>query len=235
VFSAVVTDFWTHGVSLSARPDRVHVVVDPTLTDERAVSIMSVEGGPRILAVSPPRANAVGVTHGDELETDQVTSALLAAGVALNAPDNIFHVTAAHARALATEPIRPGVRALTLDDHAAFDRFTADAPDDDVDEAFVELDHWLVFGCFVDGRLVSAASMYPWDGSTLADTGVLTLAAYRGRGHGVATVRALSARALQLGYEPQYRCQVDNVASVSLAQAAGFTLLGTWEVVLPTD
>jgi hypothetical protein len=33
--------------------------------------------------------------------------------------------------------------------------------------------------------------------------------------------------------EPQYRCQTDNAASVSLAKSAGMALFGTWEVVSP--
>jgi predicted GNAT family acetyltransferase len=155
--------------------------------------------------------------------------------VTLNDPDDIFHFSVAEARVLITETPRQGVRALTVDDQVAFDRFIDAAPEDDVDEAFVDLDHWLVFGCFVDDVLVSAASMYPWDDSTLADTGVLTLPDYRGRGYAAATVRALSAEALRRGYEPQYRCQVDNLASVAVARSAGLTLFGTWEVVLPAD
>ncbi len=235
MFATAVTDSWLRGVSPAARVDRVHAVVDPTLTDERSVSLMTVAGGPSVLAVSPERASAVGVRHGDELEHARVRAAVLEAGVTLNDPDVVFHFSVADAHALAAQPARPGVRALTLDDQAEFDRFTADAPDDDVDEAFVELDHWLVFGCFADDVLVSAASMYPWDGSTLADTGVLTLPDYRGRGYAAATVRALSAEALRLGLEPQYRCQVDNVGSIAVARAAGLARFGTWEVILPAD
>lgn len=235
MFSTVVTDFWLRGVSLSARPDRVHVVVDATLTESRSVSLLAVAEGPRVVAVSPARATELGVAHGDERDPDQVTSALLAAGITLNDPDDVFHFSAADADALVAESARPGVRALTRDDQRAFDRFIAAAPDDDADEAFVELDNWLVFGCFVDDTLVSAASMYPWDGSTLADTGVLTLPDHRGRGYAAATVRALSAEALRRGYEPQYRCQVDNVGSVAVARSAGLTRFGTWEVVLPAD
>ncbi len=235
MFSPVVYDFWMRGVDLSARRDRAHVVVDAALTEARSVSFLSVAEGPRVLALSPARATELGVVNGDELDLDQVTSALRAAGITLNDPDDVFHFGAADAQALVAEPARPGVRALTIDDRVEFDRFTATAPDDDVDEAFVELDHWLVFGCFVDDTLVSAASMYPWDDSRLADTGVLTLPDFRGRGYAAATVRALSAEALRRGYEPQYRCQVDNLGSVAVARSAGLTRFGTWKVILPDD
>ena len=51
---------------------------------------------------------------------------------------------------------------------------------------------------------------------------------------GTATVRAISARAFELGFEPQYRCQIDNTASVALAKTSGFTLFGEWKVILPS-
>lgn len=44
-----------------------------------------------------------------------------------------------------------------------------------MDDANVELDNWAVFGSFEEHRLVSAASMYPWDNAQIADLGVLTL------------------------------------------------------------
>lgn len=213
----------------------MHAVVDPTRTDERSVSLMTVAKGPRVLALSPERSAELGIAHGDEREPSHVAAALDAAGVVLNDPDHIFHFSVTDAHALVEQPLHPGVRALSLADQAAFDVFTATAPEADADEAFVELDHWLVFGCFVDDVLVSAASMYPWDGSPLADTGVLTLPDYRGRGFAAATVRALSAEALRRGFEPQYRCQVDNVGSIAVARAAGFASFGTWDVILPAD
>ena len=102
-----------------------------------------------------------------------------------------------------------------------------------LDDAYVELDHWAVFGSFDDGRLVCAASMYPWEDAPIADTGVLTLPSYRGKGHARKVVRAISRYACEQGYEPQYRCQTDNLASVALAKTAGLTLFGTWEVISP--
>jgi predicted GNAT family acetyltransferase len=88
-----------------------------------------------------------------------------------------------------------------------------------------------VYGTFVDGRLVTAASMYLWQETQLADLGVITLPEFRGRGLARRTVRALSAHALSEGCEPQYRCQLDNESSIALARACGFTPFGTWDVM----
>jgi RimJ/RimL family protein N-acetyltransferase len=122
-------------------------------------------------------------------------------------------------------------RQLGTDDEAAFVEFQSNASQQDLDDAYVELDHWAVFGAFDKGCLVCAASMYPWDDQKIADVGVLTLSPFRGQGHARRVVRAISRHAYRLGYEPQYRCQLDNVASVALAKAAGLTLYGKWDVM----
>ncbi len=90
-----------------------------------------------------------------------------------------------------------------------------------------------MYGAFEGERLVCAASAYPWDDAPLADLGVLTLPPYRGRGHARRLVRALSRYAVERGHEPQYRCQLDNHASVAAAGSAGLTRFGTWDVVSP--
>ncbi|MFE7112564.1 GNAT family N-acetyltransferase [Streptomyces sp. NPDC057575] len=70
-------------------------------------------------------------------------------------------------------------------------------------------------------------------GRTIANFGVLTLPAFRGNGQGRHVVRALARHALSRGHEPQYRCQLDNHASVAPAASAGLTAFGTWVVVSP--
>ncbi|MDE9448355.1 GNAT family N-acetyltransferase, partial [Xenorhabdus bovienii] len=77
------------------------------------------------------------------------------------------------------------------------------------------------------------ASMYPWDNAKIADLGVLTLASFRCKGHARKVVRTISKFAHSQGYEPQYRCQLDNAASSALAKATGLTLFGKWELVSP--
>ena len=41
--------------------------------------------------------------------------------------------------------------------------------------------------------------------------------------------------ALTQGFEPQYRCQLDNAASNMLAANLGLQLFGQWETVMPDD
>jgi hypothetical protein len=41
----------------------------------------------------------------------------------------------------------------------------------------------------------------------------------------------MSARAIEMGHEPQYRCQIDNPPSVALAKSAEFARFGEWGVM----
>jgi predicted GNAT family acetyltransferase len=199
------------------------------------VSLLHVAGGPTIVSLSAARAKEFALSDGECVEDADLSARIERAGVFLHDPDYLFYLALDEQAVLNGETWPAGTRQLTDRDSAVFDEFTAQAPDDELDEAFVELDHWMVFGTFVDDNLVCAASMYPWRGTQLADLGVITLPEFRGRALGRATVRAMSAAALARGYEPQYRCQLDNVASVALARAAGFSLFGEWEVIDAED
>ena len=230
MFSSAVTTYWKPE-SAPEISDDFTVVIDPTLSDSRSVSVLSVADGRRLLTVTPARAAELALSPAATVSDEELARRLAAAGLELNGPDHLFYLPVAQQEVLRLEPVGAQTRPLTDEDAALFERFTQEAPEDDLDDAFVELDHWLVFGTILDGRLVSAASMYPWDGSRLADLGVITLPEFRGRGLGRATVRAMSSRAIESGYEPQYRCQFDNASSVALAASAGFALFGDWDVV----
>ncbi|MFJ4039157.1 GNAT family N-acetyltransferase [Microbacterium sp. NPDC090007] len=231
MFSSAVTDHWLPTRAAHVPEEEAFVVVDPGLPENRAVSVVRVEDGPTVVAVSADHAAQIGLDDGETIPADEVTTRIEAAGVSLNDPDHLFYLPLEEQEVVAAETHGIHTRRLTADDAPAFATMVAAAPEHELDEAFVELDHWLVVGTFVDTRLVAAASMYPWGATHLADLGVITLPEFRGRGLARATVRALSAEALARGYEPQYRCQLDNAASVALAIASGFRRFGEWTVL----
>lgn len=229
MFSPLATTHWVPPRLGAAAPGECLVAVDPALAPRRSVSRLRLEGGPTVLTLSPDRARALELADGDRLPDEEAARRLDRAGVALHDPDLLFHLPVAEQDVLREEPWGEGARELTAEDSAAFRAFTAAAPADELDEAFVELDHWLVVGTVEGDALVSITSMYPWGESRLADLGVITLPTARGRGLGRRTVRAISAAALARGYEPLYRCQLGNHASAALARSAGFALFGHWE------
>lgn len=243
MFPPVVTDFWDStfsGVRILSRGASFAVAVDPGLAGNRRVMLLATSGDGMVRAVlTPSVADALGLSDSPDpsrpLTESDFRRALAEAGVALHGADYVFYFSASDLRALVQENPQAHVRQLTAADAAIFAEFESSASHQDLDDAYVELSHWAVFGAFEQNRLVTAASMYPWGNARLADIGVLTLPEFRGRGHGRAVVRASARYAAQQGYEPQYRCQLDNEASIALAKASGFTHFGTWEVVSAAD
>jgi GNAT superfamily N-acetyltransferase len=233
-FPATVESFWRAPLVRGAvlyRAGALTIAVDSALSDERRVMITNVRGAATIAALSPAMAARVLVRPiRDESE---LRAALADAHVLLHPADAVFYFSLAAKMELLSKSGEANVRRLTEDDREAFAAFASAAPAQDLDDAFVELDHWAVFGAFDEHELVCAASMYPWDGSDLADLGVLTLPNFRRHGRARAVVREICRHAYSQGREPQYRCQLDNAASRALAASAGFTWFADWEVVSP--
>jgi len=230
-FSTTVTDFWgLTGVS-PGPSDSSLVVVDAGLRSDLLLTLLDVVDGPLVATVSPATAERLGAADGEVVGRSELRSRLDGAGLELNGADLVSYLPLEAQRAVAALPPAPATQVLTAADASEFARFSADAPEDDLDEAYVELDHWVALGTFLDDRLVAAASMYPWRDSTVADIGVITLPAYRGRGLGRRLVQAIAAEALARGHEPQYRHQTGNEASAALARSAGFARFAEWDVV----
>ncbi|WP_197984766.1 GNAT family N-acetyltransferase [Sphingomonas sp. CFBP 13714] len=228
-FPKPVLDYWHQ--TLSADRASVHgnlsYAVSDRLNPKRPAMMLEQADGSLRLVVTPEIAQRAGIAELDGLAMDDLKSRLGQAGVTLHDPDYLFYLSAdVH---VAADPAK-APRKLTDADRTAFEIFYNAASEQDREDAWVELDHWAVFGCFDGGRLVCAASMNLWDDSPIADLGVLTLSDARGKRFARATVQSINRFSRQQGYEPQYRCQIDNHASVALARSCGLTLFGRWTV-----
>jgi GNAT superfamily N-acetyltransferase len=237
LFPQTITDFWRapflNGDVLWS-DDVFHVAINPDLSDDRRVMVLETPDGRVSAALTPAVSDKLGLERRRQDLTESIfRQQLVEAGVALHDADNLFYFAGVDKGALLQENHAGTVRRLTEHDGAVFAEFESSASEQDLDDAYVELDHWAVFGSFEQERLVSAASMYPWENAQIADLGVLTLVPFRGKGHARKVVRAICKYAYEQGYEPQYRCQLDNHASASVAKAAGLTLFGRWEVISP--
>lgn len=148
--------------------------------------------------------------------------------------DQFFYFSQAALSKLQQQKIPSDIRALTRADATLFQTFCEASSADDLDGASVELDHWLVYGLFSDEKLIAAASMYPWDDKKLAiaDLGVLTLSEHRGKGYARKLVSAICQIAFAKGYQPQYRCQLDNQASLALANSLNLIPYIKWDVIV---
>jgi len=239
-FAPVVTEY-REGSHLRGRPlhvaDNFSVRINPELPDGQQLTMFNFASGPFAVALRDDIAARLNL-DGDSaaLASEATFRALLAArGVQLSNPEYSFYIDRATRPLIEAEPDARSIRILTSADAAAFAEFEAANSPEDIDEAYVELDHWVVMGAAVRDRIVGAASMYPWRGTALADIGVIVRPDARGAGHARSLVRALAREAYRRGYEPQYRCDVVNDASRALASSSGFTLYGTWEPIAQSE
>jgi len=232
--STVVREYWKQLFHTGERLPSdagLTVVVNPDLDAQRRVMIMEDSGVEVHVVLSPDVAAAAGFCADASRTLSQVAlrDALQVADIRLHAPDLLYY-----APAQAPTPGLPKanvqLRQIGTDDARAFNEFSARASEQDKEAAFVELDHWAVFGAFDGSELLAAASMYPWGGAAIADMGVLTLPQARGAGLGRALIGAMAAHAHACGYQLQYRCQHDNHASIALARSSGLLCYGRWEV-----
>jgi GNAT superfamily N-acetyltransferase len=236
LFSPTIGTFWLTPFldgEVISRDGDLTVVANANLDSDKRVMVLRTVDRKVYAVLTPAMANKLGLYRHKALTEPLLRQKMHEGNVELHGADYVFHFTEAKKHALLQEQLHVGVRQLNLADEAVFASFQSSASEQDLDDAYVALDHWAVFGAFEQEHLVCAASMYSWSGQKVADVGVLTLPPHRGMGHASRVVRAISRYAYEQGYEPQYRCQIDNVASVSLARSAGLGLFGTWEVVSP--
>ncbi|ATQ43694.1 GNAT family N-acetyltransferase [Caulobacter mirabilis] len=235
MFSRRIDDYWTErlgptppGLSV----DNLAVAIRDHVDDAFRVMILLPATGPARAILTPEVADLIGQSDSWTLAGFQ--EALVRNGVVLHGADYIFYAPEEALVEIVSTPAPASVRRLTADDADLFAVFEGAASARDLEDASVALDDWAAFGAFENGRLAAVGSLYPWrGGATLADLGVLTLLADRGKGHARALVHAMARHALASGLSPQYRCQLDNQASVALAASAGFRLYGKWTVEAP--
>jgi RimJ/RimL family protein N-acetyltransferase len=121
------------------------------------------------------------------------------------------------------------LRRLTGEDQPALEALRARCTEYEIDDAYVEIEHELAWGCFHGPQLGAVGSAYPRNG--FMDYGVLTDPELRGQGLARHVVCALAEDTVDGGLIPQYRCNRVNSASRRVAEAAGFTLYYTTESV----
>ena len=230
-FAPVVAAYWLPACSLAPAPDyTVKINHDPKAVRSPFARIETVAGS-RVFSVTAPAAEHLGLTEGMTVTRSVIDAYVADWGIRWNGVDDICFLPdgANRAPVLPQAPHGVATRQLTADDAEVFATFNSGCSAEDIDAAFVELDHTLAYGTFVDGVLVSAASMYTFGDSTLADFGVLTHPDYRERGFGARTIRGLAVATLELGLEPMYRYLLDNQGSERIARAAGFEVYCQWE------
>lgn len=234
-FSKIVTTYWQAqtGTAIALTTDTFQIFIKEDLDEDYEVMLLEFSDQENWMIMRLELLEQLDKEELKALDFTQLKSVLAQRGIELYGADHIFYFSEEE-KARAKELEFPStIRGLTKEDADYFAAFESSATAQDLDDASVELEHWKAYGVFEGDKLVAVASMYPWDeGSQLVDMGVLTLPPYRGKGYAKKLIEFMSQSVLAEGYEPQYRCQLDNTASVGLAKKLNLELFALWNVSL---
>lgn len=150
-------------------------------------------------------------------------------GLRLDRPDRFFYANETDFR---PKPVPDGVvvRPLKESDRLAFEEMTQDTSQEDLEAGFVELVHTLVFGAFIQEKMVSRASAFAFDQEEwIYDVGYVTHPDYRNQGFGAMCASELTKRIFTIDKTPQIRAEPQRMASLQIAKTLGYTFYGTWE------
>ena len=200
------------------------VVSDPTLIhlfEYADTSILRTHAEPADVVKIALDALQPAIVSGAKIGRDELLSLKQVAVALKGSPEPYFYLDPADFRPRKHD----GVRRLTLDDKPLLDEFHQSI--DEWMRWFVEIDHPIVFGLFVEGKLASVASHFLFEEERVAAAGVLTHPEYRQRGCGAAVVSAAVAWALARDWIVEWSTWTENAGSWGLARTLGFRRFST--------
>jgi len=112
------------------------------------------------------------------------------------------------------------VRELALSDQEYLAALRSNCTPEEVSNGYVDMDHEIMFGCFHDNELVSAASGYRMAG--FMNIAALTHTRFRKLGLAKVVVGALCKWAVVHNIIAQYRCNTHNTGSLGVARSLNF-------------
>ncbi|WP_413512283.1 GNAT family N-acetyltransferase [Myroides odoratus] len=232
-FSKIVNTYWQEqsGTKIAFKNASFEVFINENLDEDYEVMLLEFSEDKNWVIMRLALLERLGKKEIQKLDFVQLKSVLEKEGIILHGADYVFYFSEEEKTRIRHLELPENIRVLTKEDAVYFAEFESRATEQDLDDASVDLAHWKVYGVFEAGKLVAVASMYPWDEeSKIGDVGVLTLPNYRGKGYAKKLIEICSKAALLQGYEPQYRCQLDNLASVRLAKKLTLDLFALWNV-----
>jgi hypothetical protein len=162
-FSPTIEAFWRATFldgDVLYRDALLTVVANAKLDVDRRAMVWRPAGGATHAVMTSAIADQLGIGHSQQALTETtLRQTMVDCNVQLHGADYVFHFTETGKHALLQEQPSVHVRQLhPVEDASAFALFQSSASEQDLDDAYVELDHWDVFGAFEQDRLVCAAS-----------------------------------------------------------------------------
>jgi RimJ/RimL family protein N-acetyltransferase len=134
-------------------------------------------------------------------------------------------------RAVATDGLT--IKFLSGTEKSDLEQFYADCSEKDQETLDLTFDEEVALGLYNQGRLAAISRYAPIRDSGIADITVVVRAGERGLGYSTPLVSEIIKLALEQGYEPKYRVDESNAASIAIANRLGFKPLShilAWEV-----
>lgn len=150
-------------------------------------------------------------------EADAVRAALGSSVAEITGPTILFYADAESLR----QPPGPDVRPLEESDFEAYKEFLDGEDPADVQASGLNASSVNLFGCFLEGQLVSAAGYDVW-GSVIGNLGVLTMKSCRKNGLALVTMAAAARDGIERGLVMQYRAPANGDIASHLARRLGF-------------
>lgn len=125
------------------------------------------------------------------------------------------------------------IKTLTGEEKSDLELFYSDCSGKDIETLDLSFDEEVALGLYNQGRLTAISRYAPIRESGIADITVVVRNGERGLGYSTPLVSEVIKLALAQGYEPKYRVDESNTASIAIAQRLGFKPLShilAWEV-----
>ena len=125
------------------------------------------------------------------------------------------------------------IKPLSGDEKSDLEFFYSDCSGKDIETLDLSFDEEVALGLYHQGRLAAISRYAPIRDSGIADITVVVRNGERGFGHSTPLVSEIITLALAQGYEPKYRVDETNAASIAVALRLGFKPLShilAWEV-----
>lgn len=154
-FSKQVTDFWNEEMNgdLWYEDDSFTLMINEDLEEDGQIMLLESADKQRVNAViTSAIMKRIGLMVNDSLSESVFLQLLKDAGISLHGADYIYYYQEENKKKLLETASIETIRLLNASDAEAFEYFVSLASEQDLDDAYVELDHWVVFGSFEDGE-----------------------------------------------------------------------------------
>jgi GNAT superfamily N-acetyltransferase len=229
-FGEIWSTFYFEGKPFLKRRD-IEIYINDSLNKDEDLTVITYSNRLTRVSLTSEMSTTIGLNEQSKIyNLASFRSFLIKNRIQLHTPDKVYFLSKKRQNVSLNPNLT--IRTLTDRDREIFSRFANKIDPEELDNAYVELDHWAVYGLFIADILIASCSLYPWRETINADIGVVTLQNYRGNGFAKLLVSYAYEQISKKGYILQYRTQKDNLPSIKLAESLELSFFGEWQPII---